>query len=152
MDDMLLPTHLLIILFFAFFLYLPLIFYILTLSRALTKCSKASIAIEPWMLWLLLIPLVGLIEHFFVVIGLAKTLSNEFRTRNIASAEPMPGQSIGIAMCVCGVCGVIPFIGRFATLAGGVLWIIYWAKIAKFSRMLDRSPVPGEEQIPRFNF
>ncbi len=152
MDDFFQPAHLLILFFVVPLLYLPLIFYILTLSRTLTKCSKASIAIEPWMLWLLLIPLVGLIEHFFVVIGLAKTLSNEFKTRNIANVEPKPGRSIGIAMCVCGACGIIPLIGRFAALAGGVLWIIYWAKIAEFSRMLDRDSVPGEEQIPRFNF
>jgi hypothetical protein len=104
------------------------------------------------MLWLLLIPLVGLIEHFFVVIGLAKTLSNEFRTRNIPNMEPLPGQSIGIAMCVCGACGIIPLIGLFASLAGFVLWIIYWAKIAEFSRVLDRDRVQGEGQIPRFNF
>ena len=131
MGDLLQPTHLLILFFAAFLLYLPLIFYILTLSRVLAKCSVPSIAIKPGMLWLLLIPLVGLIEHFFVVIGLAKTLSNEFRTRNIPNMEPLPGQSIGIAMCVCGACGIIPLIGLFASLAGFVLWIIYWAKIAE---------------------
>jgi hypothetical protein len=152
MGDLFQPAHLLILFFLLPLLLLPGIFYILTLSRALTKCSASSIAIKPGMLWLLLIPLVGLIEHFFVVTGMAKTLSNEFRARNIQNMEPMPGQSIGIAMCVCGVCGIIPLIGRFAMLAGGVLWIIYWAKIAEFSRMLDRPPASGGGQIPRFNF
>jgi hypothetical protein len=149
MGDLLQPTHLLILMFvFSIFFLLPVIFYILTLSRALSKCSVTSITIEPGMLWLLLVPFVNLVWHFFVVIGLAKTLSNEFKMRNIPNMEPMPGQSIGIAMCVCTACGIIPVLGIFASLAGFVLWIVYWAKIAEFSRMLDQVPIPGGGQIP----
>ncbi len=103
------------------------------------------------MLWLLLVPIVNLVWHFFVVVGLAKTLGNEFRMRNIPNIEPMPGQPIGIAMCVCAVCGIIPLLGFLAMPAGIVLWIVYWAKIAEFSSMLDRVPTPAERQIPRFN-
>ncbi|HEY1210013.1 MAG TPA: hypothetical protein VGE85_11635 [Terracidiphilus sp.] len=150
MGDLFQPTHLLILmLVFSLFFLLPFIFYILTLTRALTKCSVTSITIEPGMLWLLLVPFVNMVWHFFVVIGLAKTLSNEFKMRNITNMEPMPGQSIGIAMCVCGACGIIPLIGLFASLAGFVLWIVYWAKIAEFSRILDQVPLPSGEQIPR---
>jgi len=56
--------------------------------------------------------------------------------------DPMPGQSIGIAMCVCGACGIIPLLGFFGAFAYLVLWIIYWAKIAEFSRILDQVPMP----------
>jgi hypothetical protein len=150
MGDLFQPTHLLILIFvFSLFFLLPFIFYILTLTRALAKCSATSITIEPGMLWLLLVPFVNMVWHFFVVIGMAKTLSNEFRLRNIPNMEPMPGQSIGIAMCVCGACGIIPFLGIFASLAGFVLWIVYWAKIAEFSRILDQVPLPSGEQFPR---
>ena len=141
MGDLLQPAHLLILFFvFGMFFLVPTIFYILTLSKALSRCSPASITIEPGMLWLLLVPLVSMVWHFFVVIGLAKTLKNEFRLRNITNMDPMPGQSIGIAMCVCTVCGIIPFVGLLAALVGFVLWIVYWAKIAEFSRMLEQVP------------
>lgn len=145
MGDLLQPWHLLVlfVLFIPLFL-LPAIFYVLTLSRVLTKCSPASVTIEPGMLWLLLFPVVNLVWHFFVVTGMAKSLGNEFRTRNIPSLDPAPGQSIGIAMCVCGACSIIPLLGFFAALACLVLWIVYWAKIAEFSRMLDRVPMPTE--------
>ncbi len=143
MGDLLQPWHLLVLLVFFLPLFLlPAIFYILTLSRALTKCSAASITIEPGMLWLLLVPFVNLVWHFFVVIGMAKSLGNEFRARNISNADPEPGQSIGIAMCVCGACGIIPLLGLFAALAYLILWIVYWAKIAEFSRILDQVPFP----------
>ena len=116
------------------------IFYILTLYRALNKCSASSRTIEPGLVWLLLIPLFNLVWHFFVVLGLAKSLGNEFRARNAPNIDLEMGKSIGIAMCVCRVCVFIPILGILALLAYLVLWIIYWVKIAEFSRRLDQLP------------
>jgi hypothetical protein len=147
MGDLLQPWHLLVLLIVpGFFCLVPAIFYILTLSRALNKCSPASRTLEPGMLWLLLVPFVNLVWHFFVVLGMAKSLSNELRLRNIPVADPTPGQSIGIAMCVCGACTIIPILGIIAALALLVLWIVYWAKIAEFSRILDQTPMTNPMQ------
>lgn len=55
------------------------IFYVLTLYRALAKCSPASRTMLPEMVWLLLIPLLNLVWNFFVVSALAKSLNAEFR-------------------------------------------------------------------------
>ena len=150
MGDLLQPWHILVImvLFVLPLFLLPLIFYILTLSRALRKCSLASVSLEPGMLWLLLIPFVNLVWHFFVVMGMAKSLANECRARGIALAEPEPGQPIGIAMCICGACTIIPLLGLLAGLAHVILWIIYWVKIAEYSRMLDRTAMPVMGQFP----
>jgi hypothetical protein len=119
------------------------IFYILTLSRALKKCSIPSRTMEPGMVWLLLVPLVNIVWHFFVVLALAKSLSNEFRARNFMNVEPEPGKAIGIAMCTCGACAIVPILGILAGLAQLVLIVVYWAKIAGYSQMLDRMPVPN---------
>lgn len=113
------------------------IFFILTLSRALAKCSPQSRTLPPGMLWLLLIPLVNLVWQFFVVMGMSNSLGNEFRARGMANAPQEPGKQLGIAMCVCSVCGIIPYLGILAGLAGLVLWIMYWVKMVEFSRMLD---------------
>ena len=147
MGDLLQPWHL-IVLFFIFLpmFLLPAIFYILTLSRTLTKCSPASVTIERGMLWLLLVPFVNLVWHFFVVMGMAKSLGNEFRARNIHNVEPEPGQPVGIAMCVCGACGIIPVLGLLAGLAYLVLWIVYWAKIRSLS---DAGQVPDAGRVAR---
>ena len=126
--------------FFALFIVIA-IFYILTLSRALEKCHPASRTIQPGTLWLLLIPLVNLIWHFFVVLGMAKSLGNEFRARGIINVDPQPGQSFGLAMCICGACAIIPILGFLAALGHLVLWILYWSKMATYSRMLDQAPV-----------
>ena len=135
------PVHL-AILFFCFILVLiPAIFYLLTLQNALAKCAPVSRTMEPGMVWLSIIPLFSMIWNFFVVMALAKSLGNEYRRRGIPCPDPLPGQSIGMAMCICSCCGIIPILGFLAGPASLVLWIIYWIKIAEFSRMLDFPPV-----------
>jgi hypothetical protein len=142
MGDFLQPWHLMVLLFVACLLLLPTILYVLTLTKALNKCSVASRSLEPGMLWLLLVPFVNIVWHFFVVLGMTKTLTSEFRGRNIPITDEMLGNSIGLAMCICGACMIIPFVGPVAWLVKIVLWIIYWTKIAACSRLLDQIPLP----------
>jgi len=118
------------------------IFYILTLSRALEKCSPQSRTMQPGMTWLMLIPLFNIIWHFFVVLALSASLSNEFRARGIA-APPEPGKGIGLAMCICSATCIIPILGAVTGIAYLVLWIMYWVKIAEFSRMLNQPAMVG---------
>jgi hypothetical protein len=120
---------------------IPAIFYLLTLQNALSKCAPTSRTMEPALVWLLVIPLFSLIWGFFVVMALARSLGNEYRRRGIPYPDPLPGQTIGMAMCICGCCGIIPIVDLLAGPAAFVLWIVYWVKIAEFSRMLDSSPV-----------
>jgi hypothetical protein len=137
MLDLLQPMHLIVLGFIFCIILIPSIFYLLTLQNALAKCAPVSRTMDPTMVWLLLIPLVNLIWGFFVVIALAKSIGNEFRRRGIPCPDPMPGQTIGMAKCICACFGIIPVI-RFVTgPAAFVLWIIYWVKIAEFSRLLD---------------
>jgi hypothetical protein len=145
MGDLLQPWHLLILFFVACLFIVPVILYIRTLSRLLRKCSIASRVIEPRMLWLLLVPWVNLVLHFFVVLGIAKSLSNEFAVRGITGVEPRPGWSVGIAMCVFGACEVIPLpsVRMIAIFAHLVLWLVYWNRVAELSAMLDQSPAVG---------
>ena len=142
MGDLLQPTHLIILLIVLGIFVLPFIFYILSLQRALEKCALSSRTLSPGSLWVLLVPLVNLIFHFIVVTGIARSLGNEFRRRNAVNIEPAPGQSIGMAMCICMVCGIVPVLGIFTSIAGFILWIVYWVKIVDYSRMLGERPGP----------
>jgi hypothetical protein len=114
---------------------LPAIFYMLTLQKALNRCSPENRAMAPGLVWLLFIPGFNLIWHFFVVLNLAKSLGAEFPKRGI-SEEPNPGKTIGLVMCILACCSIIPVLGFFCGLGGFVCWIIYWVKIAGFSGKL----------------
>jgi hypothetical protein len=114
---------------------IPMIFYILTLQKALNRCAPENQAMQPGMVWLLLIPCFGIIWSFFVVINLAKSLGAEFQKRGLAE-EPEPGKMLGLIMCGLMVAAMIPFIGGLFGLGGLVCWILYWIKIAGYSAKL----------------
>ena len=137
MGELFQPTHLLIIFIVLGVFLLPVIFYLLTLQGALQKCAPQSRTLEPALVWLYIIPLVNLVFAFIIVLNMAKSLRNEFNRRGILVADPEPGQGIGIAMAVCACCSIIPILGVLAVLAHLVLWIMYWVKIAEYSKMLD---------------
>ena len=107
-------------------MFVPTIFYLLTLQKALNRCSPECRAISPGLVWLMLIPLFNIVWHFILVLSIAKSLGAEFRKRGIP-AEPDPGQTLGLVMCVtlllCGLVGLI-------------CWILYWVKIAEYSSKL----------------
>lgn len=111
------------------------IFYILTLQKAFGRCAPQNQAMAPGLAWLMLIPVFSLVWHFFVVLNLAKSLGQEFRARGMTE-DPDPGKTIGLAMCICASCAVIPYIGILPGLAAFILWIIYWVKMAEYSRKL----------------
>lgn len=113
-------------------LLIPWIFYLLTLQKALNRCSPENRAMAPGMVWLMFIPLFNLVWHFFVVINISKSLEAEFQKRGM-SEEPQPGKTIGMVMCILACCGIIPFLGALCSLGSFVCWIIYWIKIAGFS-------------------
>ncbi len=122
---------------------LPKIFYILTLQKALSRCSPENRMISPGLVWLLLIPLFELVWHFIVVRRIADSLGLEYKRRNLM-IEPNPGRDLGTVMCIMNACGLFPLLGIFATVAGIICWIMYWVKISDYSRRLDiRSPGEG---------
>jgi hypothetical protein len=138
MGDLLQPTHLLILGFiFTFFFLIPKFFYILTLSNALNKCHPMVRKIDPGMCWLYIVPIVGIIWHFFMVAAVADTLGAEFYRRGTPSPDPRPAYSLGLACCICGACSIIPLINILAMPVQLVLWIMYWAKVSEYSRHLD---------------
>jgi hypothetical protein len=114
---------------------IPGIFFLLTLQKALERCSFENRTTTPGSVWLSLIPLFNLVWQFILVSKISESLHNEFTKRNIPE-EPQPGKSIGITGCVLGVCSIIPLIGILTSIASFICWIIYWVKIAGFSNKL----------------
>jgi len=123
-------------LFFMLLWLVPAIFYLLMLQKAFTRCAPESRAMDPNMVWLMLIPIFGIVWHFIIVNNMAKSLGAEFAKRNIVIEEAEPGKKVGMPMCILSACGIIPFIGILAGIAALVFWVMYWIKIAEYSEKL----------------
>jgi hypothetical protein len=86
--------------------------------------------------WLILVPLFNLVWHFLLIGHIARSLHNEFEARGIPIAEAEPAKGIGLAMCILNAISIIPLLNFVTVPAGLVCWIIYWVKVAEYSRKL----------------
>src|SRR6185437_12481277 len=75
---------------FTYFLIITvlLIFYYLTLQNTLKSIAPENRTMQPAMIWLQCIPLFGNIWQFFVVIAIAQSLTNEFKSRQSVPFDP----------------------------------------------------------------
>lgn len=111
------------------------ILFILTLQKALNRCAPENRAMSPGQTWLLLIPLFNFVWSFIVVLNMAKSLKAEFDKRNLA-IEEAPGKVLGLLACILSIAGIIPYLGTLLGLGGLVCFILYWVKIAGYSKQL----------------
>jgi hypothetical protein len=118
-------------------LLVPTIIYLAALQKALQRCAPESRTMPPGQVWLMLIPLFNVFWQFIVVLRLASSLRNEFLRRQLPLAEPEPGKTLGLAMCVLIATSWIPILGMFTGPASLVCWILYWVKIAGCSRQIE---------------
>jgi hypothetical protein len=127
-----------------------LIFYLLTLQKALSRVSPRNRLMEPGMVWLMLVPCVNIIWQFMIAIRVPDSLRNEFRDRGRDDGSDY-GKSIALTQAILGlVNGVfgnvlsrspgMEMIGSVVSiglsLVGLVLFIVFWVKVANYSNQL----------------
>lgn len=113
-------------------LLIPLVFFLLTLQKALTRVAPERRTMNPPMVWLDLIPLFGLVWNFMMVTALSKSLGAELTARNIPH-ENEPGKTIGLVWASLSAACIVPGLSFLLGIPVLILWIIYWVKIAGFS-------------------
>ncbi len=115
------------------------ILYLATLQNTIKLINPENRQLEPGQVWLIFIPIFGLIWQFMMVTKIAESLKLEFEMREIPIDEEKPGYGIGIAYCVLFCCNIIPTIGGFTSIAGFICLGIYWNKINGYKRMLEEN-------------
>ena len=140
------------------------IFYLLTLQRALSRVSPENRLMEPGMVWLSLVPCFNLIWQFFIAQRVPDSLRNEFRARGQDDGSDY-GKSIGLTVAVI---NVLTTFANFASNAASpdvagvfgcgvglvgilelVLFVVFWVKISNYSGQLAQEGYRGN---PRETF
>ncbi|HWB27088.1 MAG TPA: hypothetical protein VG738_16510 [Chitinophagaceae bacterium] len=119
---------LLVVIIFYGICLLPVIFYLITLQKALQTVSRENRKLEPGLVWLLLIPVFNAIWMFFVADGIGTGFQREFEKYGMATSEK-PTYNLGLTLAILWCCCIIPVLNIFAGLGGFVIWIIYWIKV-----------------------
>jgi hypothetical protein len=127
------------------------IFFLISLSKALHRCHPRNRTMEPGQVWLNLIPLFNIVWQFVTVNRVADSLRNEFYDRRWDRGDTDYGRGVGTVYCVLNpVVGVLnaasnvePVLALVVVplaLVALICFIIYWVKIANFSGQLVARP------------
>jgi len=111
-----------------------LVFYILTMQKALNLAGPGHQKMQPGMVWLMLIPLFNLVWHFFVVRNVSESVKS-WAAEHGKSVDDA-GYTIGLITCIAQCCGLVPIINMLAGPVGLVCLIIWWVKVAGFNRLM----------------
>jgi hypothetical protein len=120
--------------------------YLLTLHKCLNRVSPQNRAMAPGLVWLNLIPFVGLVWNFFVVLNISKSLIAEGQMRRIDFGDG--GKTLGLVMASLAAASIIPVLGMVASVGALVCWILYWVKIAGYSNQLASTTAPVAAALP----
>jgi divalent metal cation (Fe/Co/Zn/Cd) transporter len=110
------------------------VFYILTMQKALNLAGERHQKMQPGMVWLMLIPLFNLVWHFFVVKNVSESIKS-WAAENGAKVDDA-GYTIGLVGCIANCVGFIPIINILAGPVGFVCIIIWWVKVAGFNKVM----------------
>jgi len=112
-----------------------LVFYLLTMQKALVLAGERHQKMAPGLVWLMFIPLFNLMWHFFVVKNVSESIRS-WAAENGKSVDDA-GYTIGLIACIASCCGIIPFVNFLAAPVSLVCFIIWWVKVAGFNKVMS---------------
>jgi hypothetical protein len=133
--DTLLPLLLALLPIIFVIVLVPAILFCIIVHRALAHCSPASRTMAPWLAWLELIPIFGLVWTFRVVGAVASSLHNEFVRRGMPT-DSAPGKGLGTAYATLALLSAVPLVNFVTTLPAAVCWALYCIRIATLTSRL----------------
>lgn len=116
---------------------IAIFFYCRALQACLEKVSSQACSLNPRGVWLMFMPFYNIVEDFFIIHGVTRSLRAEAETNpRIAGLAPF-GAASGFGWCAAQVLALVPtHLGAFASLVALVLWLWHWRFIAGVSRRL----------------
>ncbi|HEB59922.1 MAG TPA: hypothetical protein ENJ01_11915 [Gammaproteobacteria bacterium] len=120
------------------------IFYLLSLSKALSLAGENNRQMSPGLVWLNLIPIFSLGWHFYTVAKVAEAIRNKYAEAGVDDPGN-GGWPLGLTVSILNVVVIlpIPFINMLVAIALLVVWIIYWVKIAGYNKAMASMAAPA---------
>lgn len=122
---------------FVLLFIVPLIFFIVCLQNTLQSVSPENRKMPPGNVWLMFIPLFGIIWQFIVVRKIADSIKEECKKLNISITESRPGYTLGIIYCISYLIFFIPAFKLLGALATVISCVIYWIKINRYKKLIE---------------
>ena len=115
------------------------VLYLLTLQNTMKQVGEPRRQVPPANVWLMFIPLFNIIYPFILYPKICDSVKAEYNYRGLPQQGDF-ARSIGVTMPILSLVGIVPVIGPLASIAGLVLFIIFWTKMAGFKNYLIANP------------
>jgi len=126
--------------------YLPYILFLLSVQKNLSLISYKNRKINSYLVWIGLIPLIGLIWNFFLAVYIKESNYEEFKEKKIDYNGDY-GYSSGITFSVLSCCIIIPCINFLSIIPQLVFFILFWIKITELNKLLILSDNKSDENV-----
>lgn len=112
-------------------------FYCRALQNCLQLIKPENRTATPKSVWYMFLIPYNIIEDFFIVINVSKSIENEARQNPRLASLQDNGMVVGIGWSIAQILSLIPnWGGQLAGLAGLILWIVHWIFILRVNRLL----------------
>lgn len=120
--------------------------YCVSLQRCLSSVHPARRAMKPGAVWLMYVPFFNIIEDFFIIDGVTRSLEAEASVNPALSGVRDFGRAAGWGWCVGQVVSLWPaVIGEASSLVSLALWVVHWRTIHRLTRLLGSSSPAAAE-------
>jgi hypothetical protein len=128
-------------LFVVLLFFTAIYFYCKALQRCLELIEPVNRTATPKSVWYMFLIPYNIIEDFFIVINVSKSIENEARQNPKLIEMKDNGLIIGMGWCIAQVLSLIPnWGGQIAGGMGLILWIAHWLFIRRVNKHLLNEP------------
>lgn len=141
-------------LIFLLAILIPGIFFLLTLSNTLKTVSPSNRTIDPWTVWLMLIPVVNLFWPFVLYSKIRDSINFEYKSKGVADTAETT-HKIGVVLSIAVLASALysTFITSqdlVTTILSFIIlpsWIVFWVQMSNHKNKLQSLPSTGESMI-----
>ncbi|MEA5464084.1 hypothetical protein [Leptothoe sp. PORK10 BA2] len=111
--------------------------YCRSLQKCLSLVQPSCQAMNPKMVWLMFVPFYNLVEDFFIILNVTRSIEQEAQSNKHLEVMNSFGRVSGFGWCIAQVASLFPsFLGVAASFIALILWVVHWRLIIKVNALL----------------
>lgn len=113
-------------------------FYCRSLQKCLSLIKPVCQTMNPKMVWLMFVPFYNIVEDFFIIYNVTRSLEQEAQSNERLKELSSFGKVSGFGWCIAQVISLFPsMLGEIASLIALVFWVAHWRSISKTNYLLS---------------
>ncbi len=117
-------------------LIIPIIFFSISLYKALKRIPEEKLEFPAWFVWMFLVPVAGYVFLWMMLpFGIPRSFRKAVQNNPEAENRASTLFGLGLTFCILILVSFTPFLAAILGLPTLIILIIYWVKIVQFRRL-----------------